>query len=69
MSPNADHPDFGVVVLTLGKRPEDLRRGLESVLAQEDVVVDVVVVVLRTYISIFTPHISGFRLKRSFNIS
>ena len=44
MSPNADHPDFGVVVLTLGKRPEDLRRGLESVLAQEDVVVDVVVV-------------------------
>ena len=44
MSPNADHPDFGVVVLTLGKRLEDLRRGLESVLAQEDVVVDVVVV-------------------------
>jgi GT2 family glycosyltransferase len=37
-------PHFGVVVLTMGQRPDDLRRGLESVLAQRDVVVDVVVV-------------------------
>ena len=36
--------DFGVVVLTMGQRPEDLSRGVESVLAQQDVVVDVVVV-------------------------
>jgi GT2 family glycosyltransferase len=37
-------PDFGVVVLTMGKRPEDLRRAIDSVLAQRDVSVDVVVV-------------------------
>jgi glycosyltransferase involved in cell wall biosynthesis len=37
-------PHFGVVVLTMGQRPEDLRRGLESVLAQEGVTTDVVVV-------------------------
>lgn len=36
--------DFGVVVLTMGKRPDDLRRAVESVLAQRDVDVDVVVV-------------------------
>ena len=36
--------DFGVVVLTMGKRPDDLRRAVESVLAQRDVNVDVVVV-------------------------
>lgn len=36
--------DFGVVVLTMGKRPEDLRRGLDSLLTQQDVVIDVVVV-------------------------
>lgn len=35
---------FGVVVLTMGQRPADLRRGLESVLAQEDVTTDIVVV-------------------------
>lgn len=36
--------DFGVVILTMGKRPEDLQRAIDSVLAQRDVVVDVVVV-------------------------
>ena len=36
--------DFGVVVLTMGKRPDELRRAVESVLAQRDVDVDVVVV-------------------------
>ena len=35
---------FGVVVLTMGNRPADLRAGLESLLAQRDVVLDVVVV-------------------------
>ena len=37
-------PHFGVVVLTMGQRPEDLRRGLESVLAQQGVTTDIVVV-------------------------
>ena len=37
-------PHFGVVVLTMGQRPADLRRGLESVLAQEGVTTDIVVV-------------------------
>ena len=37
-------PHFGVVVLTMGQRPDDLRRGLESVLAQEGVATDIVVV-------------------------
>ena len=37
-------PRFGVVVLTMGARPLDLDRGLRSVLAQEGVEVDVVVV-------------------------
>ena len=37
-------PRFGVVVLTMGTRPDDLRRGVESVLAQEGVQTDVVVV-------------------------
>ena len=36
--------DFGVVILTMGKRPADLRRAIDSVLAQCDVTVDVVVV-------------------------
>lgn len=36
--------DFGVVVLTMGKRPDDLRRAVDSLLAQRDVVLDVVVV-------------------------
>lgn len=35
---------FGVVVLTQGKRPPDLSRALDSLLAQHDVVLDVVVV-------------------------
>ena len=35
---------FGVVILTMGTRPEDLRRGIDSVFAQQDVTVDVVVV-------------------------
>jgi len=37
-------PAFGVVVLTQGTRPADLRRAVESVLRQRDVDVDVVVV-------------------------
>jgi GT2 family glycosyltransferase len=37
-------PRFGVVVLTMGQRPEDLRLGLESVLSQRGVLTDVVVV-------------------------
>ena len=37
-------PRYGVVVLTMGTRPDDLRRGLESVLEQEGVETDVVVV-------------------------
>jgi len=36
--------DFGVVVLTMGKRPEDLDRAVTSLLAQRDVDLDVVVV-------------------------
>jgi GT2 family glycosyltransferase len=35
---------FGCVVLTQGNRPDDLRRAVDSVLAQRDVAVDVVVV-------------------------
>jgi GT2 family glycosyltransferase len=42
--PSDQQPRFGVVVLTMGQRPDDLRRGLDSVLAQAGVVVDVVVV-------------------------
>ncbi|MCU1571506.1 MAG: glycosyl transferase [Naasia sp.] len=37
-------PAVGVVVLTQGTRPEDLRRGLDSVLGQRGVAVDVAVV-------------------------
>jgi GT2 family glycosyltransferase len=37
-------PHFGVVVLTMGQRPEDLDRGLASVLAQKGVTTDIVVV-------------------------
>ena len=35
---------YGVVVLTQGKRPADLRRGFDSLLAQTEVTLDVVVV-------------------------
>jgi GT2 family glycosyltransferase len=37
-------PTFGAVVLTMGNRPDDLRRGLASLLTQADVDLDVVVV-------------------------
>jgi GT2 family glycosyltransferase len=37
-------PSFGCVVLTQGHRPDDLRRALDSLLGQEGVEVDVVVV-------------------------
>src|SRR5215211_6573745 len=37
-------PRFGVVVLTQGKRPDDLHRALESLLAQRGVQIDAVVV-------------------------
>jgi len=36
--------DIGVVILTMGKRPEDLRRAIDSVLAQQDVEVEAIVV-------------------------
>lgn len=35
---------FGVVVLTMGKRPDDLRRGLDSLLAQRGVDLDILCV-------------------------
>jgi GT2 family glycosyltransferase len=41
--PDAPTP-FAVVVLTMGNRPADLRKALDSLLAQRDVVLDVVVV-------------------------
>ena len=36
--------DYGVVILTMGKRPADLQRAIDSVLAQRDVSVEIVVV-------------------------
>ena len=36
--------DFGVVLLTMGQRPEELDRALRSLLSQRDVDVDIVVV-------------------------
>lgn len=44
MSGTVSEATVGVVVLTQGTRPADLRRGLESVLAQQGVRLDVVVV-------------------------
>jgi len=40
----SDRPAFGVVILTMGTRPDDLARGIASVLAQQDVDTDIVVV-------------------------
>ena len=37
-------PAYGCVVLTAGRRPDDLRRAVESLLEQRDVALDVVVV-------------------------
>lgn len=37
-------PSYGVVILTMGRRPEALRQAVDSVLAQRDVTVEVVVV-------------------------
>jgi GT2 family glycosyltransferase len=37
-------PKFGVVVLTMGNRPDDLKRGLDSLLSQQEVDLDVAVV-------------------------
>jgi len=37
-------PTYGVVVLTMGKRPDELQAGVASILAQRDVDIDVVVV-------------------------
>jgi GT2 family glycosyltransferase len=39
-----DQPLFGVVILTMGTRPEDLARAIASVLDQRDVTMDIVVV-------------------------
>ncbi|MCW2809856.1 MAG: hypothetical protein JWP61_314 [Friedmanniella sp.] len=44
MSVDLARPAYGVVVLTMGNRPADLRRALDSLLAQRDVDLDVVVV-------------------------
>jgi len=44
MSQSVTPPRFGIVVLTMGRRPEDLARGLASLLTQEDVETDIVVV-------------------------
>lgn len=44
MSRDGGPPRIGVVVLTQGRRPDDLARGLGSLLAQRDVVLDVVCV-------------------------
>lgn len=41
--PNGIEP-IGVVVLTMGRRPQDLQRGLASLAAQRDVTLDIVVV-------------------------
>ena len=43
-TPGGECPQLGVVVLTMGKRPADLDRGLRSLLAQRDVDLDIVVV-------------------------
>ena len=40
----AAHPRVGVVVLTMGTRPDDLARGIRSILGQQGVVTDVVCV-------------------------
>ena len=37
-------PTFGVIVLTMGNRPQDLNRGLASLLNQREVDLDIVVV-------------------------
>ncbi len=37
-------PSIGVVILTMGQRPQELRAAIDSVLAQEDVSLDIVVV-------------------------
>src|SRR6187401_887448 len=37
-------PTIGVVVLTQGRRPDDLDRGIRSLLAQQDVRLDIVCV-------------------------
>ena len=39
-----ERPKFGVIVLTMGNRPDDLSRGLASLLNQRDVDLDIVVV-------------------------
>jgi GT2 family glycosyltransferase len=41
---NLGRPKFGVVVLTMGNRPDDLNHGLASLLRQGEVDLDVVVV-------------------------
>lgn len=43
-TPSSPLPSFGVVILTMGRRPDELNRGIESVLAQTGVKLDVVVV-------------------------
>ena len=42
--PAETQPTIGVVVLTMGNRPVELQRALESLLAQRSVAIDAVVV-------------------------
>lgn len=42
--PDSEKYDYGVVILTMGKRMDDLRRGIDSLLAQEGVNLDIVCV-------------------------
>ncbi len=44
MSATTGRPAYGVVVLTMGNRPAELAAGIDSLLAQRDVTLDVVVV-------------------------
>jgi GT2 family glycosyltransferase len=43
-APSSGPPTIGVVVLTQGRRPDDLERGIRSLLAQQDVRLDIVCV-------------------------
>jgi len=57
--------DVGVVVLTMGNRPDELRRGLESLLAQEGVSLDIVCVATGGSRSIFRPECGQFSYRRT----
>jgi GT2 family glycosyltransferase len=64
----APPPTFGVVVLTAGRRPEDLARGLASILGQRGVVLDVVVVGNPWEPTGLPPGVQGIGLAQSIGI-